>query len=339
MSPIAGGLGGAVGLAAEVTYGTFVAPTRWVEVRSAKMQNQPHIAQGTGLASGRFVDLGSRRKLIYADAKGTVELEFLNQSMALLLQHAMGSSATLTQFGTTTAYTLTTNLGVPDAQNYLSMQVLTPNVTTGAIQQQNFHGCKIQKVTWTADEMNPLMWQLDIDAQQWSNSEAAGTPSYTANTRNFTANGMSFKVGAFGSETALDGVRKMTCTIERGLRTDRMYLGQSVKNEPVTNAVVKISGTADVDLTATNKSVLWDIGNTQIAAPSVVLDFVGNAIGSSGKNDEFKINATDVFVDSGFTPELDGPDIVTTTINWTGLIDANNDTALSAVLTTADSTF
>ena len=53
MSQIAGGLGGAVGIAAETTYGTFVAPTRWIEVHSAKMQNMPHIVQGTGLAFNR----------------------------------------------------------------------------------------------------------------------------------------------------------------------------------------------------------------------------------------------------------------------------------------------
>jgi hypothetical protein len=66
---------------------------------------------------------------------------------------------------------------------------------------------------------------------------------------------------------------------------------------------------------------------------------VGNAIGSSGKNDELILNPSNVFIDSGGTPELDGPDIVTATLNWTGLIDTANDTAFKATLTTADSTF
>ena len=338
MSPIAGGLGGAVGIAAETTYGTWVAPSRWLEVRNFKMQNQPHIAQGTGLASGRLVDLGSRRSKVWADAKGTMELEFLNQGMALLLQHIMGSNATLTQIGTTPAYTLTTNLGAPDSQNYLSMQSLVPD-TAGAIKQQNFHGCKLQKATWTADEMNPLMLALDVDAQQWTNAEAAGTPSYTSNTRIFTANNMAFKVGAFGSEATVDGVRKMTCTIERGLRTDRMYLGNAVKAEPTTNAVIKITGSADVDLTTANKSILWDLFNTQAAVPSIVMQFLGNTITGSASTDTLTLNPTDVFIDSGGTPELDGPDITTTTLNWTGLIDANNDAALKATLITGDASF
>jgi len=338
MSPgIGGGLGGAVGIAAETTYGTWVAPTRWVEVRSFKMQERPKISQGTGLASGRTVDLGTRRRETWTDAGGTMELEFLNQGQALLLQHAMGSNATLIQNGTTTAYTLTANYGVPDNQNYLSMQALVPD-TSGAIKQQNFHGCKIQAVEWAIDMDNPLTWTHTIDSQQVTTAEAAGTPSYTANTRTFTFQGMNFKVGAFGSEATVDGVRKMTCKIERGLEVNRIYMGQASKSEPVTNAITKISGTADVDLTATNKSILWDLFHSQAAVPSIVMDFVGNTIGSSGKSDEFILNPTNVFIDQGGTPELDGPDITKATINWSALIDAANDSALIAKLTTADST-
>src|SRR5581483_12030182 len=135
------GLGGAVGIAAESTYGTWVAPTRWIEVRDAKLQERVKTVQGTGLASGRLVDLGSRRRETWTDAGGTIDLEFLNSGMALLLVNAMGSNATLSQIGTTSAYQLTANLGAPDNQNYLSMQSLVPN-TAGTIFQQNFHGCK-----------------------------------------------------------------------------------------------------------------------------------------------------------------------------------------------------
>lgn len=338
MPGIGGGLGGAVGIAAETTYGTWVGPTRWLEVRDFKMQEQLHTSQGTGLASGRIVDLGSRRRTIYQDAKGTLDLEFLNQGQALLLANALGSNATLAQVGTTTAYTLTCNLGAPDNQNYLSMQSLVPD-TAGTIFQQNFHGCKFSKTTWTIDEQNPLTWSFDVDSQQVTTSEAAGTPSYTSNTRTFTAQGMNFKVGAFGSEATIDGVRKMTCSIERGLKVDRIYLGNSTKFEPITSAVVKITGSADVDLTAANKSILWDLYHSQAAVPSIVMDFVGNAISGSAKNDEFILNPTSVYIDSGGTPELDGPDVTMATLNWTGLIDSANDTALKATLTTADSTF
>lgn len=302
------------------------------------MQNQPHPIQGEGLAAGRLMGLGSRRVNPYSDAKGSLELEVLNQGFALLLDNIMGSNATLVQKGTTTAYSLTTTLGVPDNQNYLSMQVVTPD-TGGNLKQQNYHGCKITSAEFTMDVTKDLTVTLDVDSQQWENTNSLDSPTYSSNSRNFTFNGMTFGVGTYGSETFIDGVTKLTCKIERSLYTNRIYMGQSVKAEPITNNYVKVTGTADVDLTPNNKSVLWDIFNTQTAIPSIRMVFTGNAIGSSGFNDQVVLNPTDVFVDSGGTPELDGPDVVKTTINWTGQIDANNDSAFLASLVTGDSTF
>lgn len=345
MPGIGGGLGGAVGIAAESTYGTWAAPTRWIEPHSFKMQEQVHTIQGTGLASGRIVDPGPRRRVTYQDASGTMEYEFLNKGMALLVANIFGTSAMLQQIGTTAAYQLGGasgfSLGAPDNQNYLSMQSLVPD-TSGTIHQENFHGCKIKSAEFMIDLQSPLTVTLDIDAQQVTTSEAAGTPSYSPNTSDFTFTGMNFNVGALGSEAAIDGVKKMTCKIERGLETNRIYMGATgtpTKSEPITNAIVKITGTADVDLTAANKPVLWDLYHSQAAVPSIVMQFTGNAIGSSGSVDTFTINPTDVYIDSGGTPELDGPGIVTATLNWTALIDAANDSPLKGALITADSTF
>lgn len=337
MTTVATGLGGAVGIAAETTYGTWVDPTTTLEVRSFKMQGQPHIVQGEGLAYGRALDLGTRRNLVYLDGKGTMDLEFLNQKQALLLAWAMGSNATLTQLGTTTAYQIVCDLGLPDLQNYLSMQALVRD-TAGNIKQQNFHGCKSTSVTFTSDLTTPLMWSFDIDSQTFTDSETAFTPSYLTNTRNFTFNQLTVSAGAFGSEASVDGITKVSLKVERGMYTDRVYAGTSgVKSEPLSNAYIKLTGSIDLDLTANNKATLWDIMNTQAAVPSLVFDWVGNAIGSSGHHDELKLNATDVFIDSDGTPELDSPAQTHTTLNFTGLIDSANDSALIATLTTADS--
>jgi hypothetical protein len=46
-----------------------------------------------------------------------------------------------------------------------------------------------------------------------------------------------------------------------------------------------------------------------------------------------------MYIDSGGTPELDGPGIVSTTLNWSALIDTSNDAALIATLITADTGF
>jgi hypothetical protein len=338
MTGIAGGLGGAVGIAAETVYGTWVAPTRALEVHSSKLQEVPHIAQGTGLAYGRSVNLASRRVPMWFDATGSIDLEFLNSGMGLLLANIMGSSATLAAIGTTSAYRGTFNYGIPDGQNYLSIQNLVPD-TAGTIRAESFHGCKIEKTTFTIDMQNPLMLNLTIDSQFRDEVPVAFTPSYTANTAIFTAFGMQFKAGARGSEAFIDGVKKFTLNIERGLKKDRIYVGGTHKDEPTTNAITKINGTMDVDLLPTNKAVLWDLVHSQTAVPSIVADFVGPAIGASGYNHELVLSANSVFIDSAGTPELDGPDIVTASLPFEVLTDSSNDNPLSMVLTTGDSTF
>lgn len=335
---IGGGLGGSVIVAPETTYGTWVAPTRAVEVHDAKLQERKHRFQGTGLAAGRSIDLGSRRGNVWSDGGGTLDMEFLNTGQALFLAHAMGSSATLAQMGTTSAYQLVTNYGTPDNQNYFSLQSLVPD-TGGVLHQENYHGCKIVKATWTIDVANPLMVSYDIDAQQVTTAEGQASPSFPSASKNFSANGMTFAAGALGSEAFVDGVKKFDLSIERILKVDRMYVGGTTKDEPITIGVTKIAGSFDLDLLPTNKAILWDLYHSDAAVPSILATFAGSAIGVSGHNDTFTLNATDVFIDQNGTPELDGPDVVSATVQFVGLIDSANDAALKSTLITADTGF
>lgn len=302
------------------------------------MQDKPRIAQGTGLADGRLVDLGSRRSLLWSDASGTMELEFLNTGMAAILQNLMGSNATLTKMGSGPAYQLACSLAAQDGQNFLSMQSLVPD-TSGAINPQNFHGCKLTSAEFTIDTQNPLMVTCDVDAQQWEKATVAASPTYSTASRNFTFAGMTFAAGVFGSESPIDGVKKLTMKIDRTVGKERIYLGDANKAEPLTTGLIKVTGTVDIDLLPSNRPLLWDIYATQAAVPSISATFNGAVIGGSATHDSLKLNATDVFIDQNGTPELDNPEVVTATLNFTGLIDANNDSAFLATLTTGDTTF
>lgn len=339
-SVIGSGLGGAVVVAAETVYGTWVTPTRTLQPRSAKLQEKIHIEQGWGLAYGQSVEQGSRRVNTWSDADGSLETEFLSTGMALLLQHAMGSTAALTAMtgttSSTTAYVATYDIGVPDNQNYFSLQALVPN-TAGSTQVENYHGCKITKSEFTIERTNLLMCNFSIDSQQVETSSTAVTPTEVTNASVFSASGMSFKVGTFGSEAAVDGVKKFTLSIERSLDTTRIYLGSAFKDEPVTTNWTKLTCTMDVDLLSTNYATLWELYHTQ-APTSVVAQFVGPEIGTTGNNNQITFNLTNAYVDTNGTPELDGPGVVTASLSFTGLIDAANDSALTAILQTADST-
>ena len=340
------GLGGSISVGVETVYAatTGVSLSRTIEVRSAKLDERVHTVQGWGLAGGRSVELGSRRNTEWKDAGGDVEMEFLSTGMALLLANALGSSATLAAITTgNTAYAATFAYGVPDGQNFFSLQTLEPD-TSGTLHPYTYHGCKIPKAEFTVDRTNLLMVTYTVDAQHVETATAAVTPSFT--TSNTALDGValsgtgSFKVGTLGSEAAVDGVRKFTATIERELDTERIYLGDSAtsKHEPLTKNWTKISCSMDVDLTSTNKSVLWDIYDSQTPL-SVIADFVGAAIGASGHNSELKLSLPNCYLDTNGTPQLDGPDIVRATLNFTALIDTANDAPISAYLVTSDSTW
>ncbi len=345
---IGGGLGGSSGILSETIYasyttaGTFfeTAGLRTLEPRSAKIQERIHITQGTGLAYGRSIDLGSRRVNTWTDAGGYYETEFLSTGMALLLANALGSSAVLTAAGTgvlTNAYTTMFSYGVPDDQNYFAFQNLVPD-TGGSIHAESYHGGKITKAEWKIERGGLLMCTYTMDFAVYETASSAFTPSEVTSSFAFDAAGMNFKAGTYGSEAAVDGVRTFTLTIERELDVERIYLGDANKSEPVTKGVTKLTCAMDVDLLSSNKSVLWDIYNSQVAT-SIIADFIGPEIGSTGANNEIKFNITEAFVDTNGTPELDGPDIVKASLTFTGLISPANTSPLTATLTTGDSGF
>jgi len=56
------------------------------------------------------------------------------------------------------------------------------------------------------------------------------------------------KIGAFGSEAAITGVRKVDIKFDRPQATDRYYFSNAgLKSEPIENDYVKVTGTIDAD--------------------------------------------------------------------------------------------
>jgi hypothetical protein len=69
-----------------------------------------------------------------------------------------------------------------------------------------------------------------------------------------------------------------------------------------------------------------------------VIAAVGNAIGSSGHNDQFQLVLPGLKIQTGGEAPLEGVDIVKNTINLKGVLDTSGDSP-SARLTTADTGF
>jgi hypothetical protein len=265
---------------------------------------------------------------------------------AALIAWAFATNATLQELGTTTAYALggaagitlqnaDANVGAGSAA-CLDLQYGVPT-TDANLHAENYHSCLCTKATWVFDRAGLVTYEYEWDAQYIETTTALITPTINTSPVAFAMNNTSsvFKVGPYGSEIVMDGVRKATVMIERKYDTNRIYLGQAYKEQPITNDIVNFGLTLETDYTPsamTNIFGAW-LTNTPL---SVIISSVGAAIGSGGFNNLFSLQLTNAFIDSGATPTLTGPDIVKSTIALTGTIDTNNDPAMVAHYVTAD---
>lgn len=313
---IGSGLGSQLGVAAESTYGTFVAPTKFLEFTKESVQLKKTTAQSQGMASGRLVALSSRRVVTQKEVQGSIDLEVTNKSFGLLLQALMGTTVTPVQQGATIAY-LQTHTLADTAGKSLSIQKGVP-LTTGTVADYSATGCKVTSAEFSCEVGGMLTSTFEFDGKTVSESETLASPSYPLMSP-FHFGQMAVKTGTFGAETALDGIRKVSVKIERPLAVDRFYAGQSgLKKEPISNDLVKISGSLEADFVATTLADMF----VSDAATSLVWEFVGDQI-VSPHNYTFRVVIPAIHIDDE-PPTVDGPEVIRTTFNFTGLFDGTN---------------
>ena len=276
---------------------------------------------------------------------GTLTGDVCNTAYALLLASALGGTSTLTQIGTTTAYGLNgvgpATFGAPDTNlTLLDMQVNDPTADDATLHQFTYHSGIITKSEWVFDKNALVTYSHDIDFQTVDTSTGYTAPSQSTSAVPFNMAGSVpvFQVGTLGAEATIQGAKKVTVTLERKMDTTRIYVGNALKNLPVSNGLVDIKVAIEGDYTSSDKAALFDLQISGVAT-SVIVKAQGPAIGSSGYNNLFGFNITNMFVDTGGEAPLDGPDIIKNTVNFTGTIDAANDSAFRTYLITGETSY
>jgi hypothetical protein len=139
---------------------------------------------------------------------------------------------------------------------------------------------------------------------------------------------MALKTGTYGTEAALDGIRKVSVKIERPQDVERFYANASaLKKEPITNDLVKITGSLETDYVATTLDDL----HTSDGATSMVWEFLGPIIAST-YNETFRITIPAIKLDEG-PPVVDGFGVVKPTFSFQGLYDGTNPTKIEYMST------
>ncbi|MEU0393810.1 phage tail tube protein [Streptomyces sp. NPDC006208] len=325
---IGSGLGAQIGIAAETTYGTFVAPSKFIEFTKESLVLKKTTAQSSGIAAGRLMALSSRRVVTQKEVSGSLDLEVTNKGMGLLLQALMGTTVTPVQQESTDAY-LQTHTLADTAGKSLSIQAGIP-LTTGTVTDKSFVGCKVISAEFSCEVGGMLTASFEFDGKDCSEAQTLATASYS-NMSPFNFMQMALKTGTYASETALDGVRKVSVKIERPQAVDRFYANQSaLKAEPISNDLVKITGSLEMDYVATTIDDL----HTSDGATALVWEFVGPVIETT-YNETFRIKLPAIKVDDA-PPTVEGFDVVRPTFNFTALYDGTNAVAIEYI--SADTT-
>ncbi|WP_406730893.1 phage tail tube protein [Streptomyces sp. NBC_01794] len=322
---IGSGLGAQLGIAAETTYGTYVAPSIFPEFTKESLVLKKTTATSSGIAAGRLLALSSRRVLTQKEVSGGIDLEVPNKGFGLILQALMGTTVTPVQQAATAAYLQTHTL----ADNFgksLTIQAGIP-LTTGTVTDKSFVGCKVMSAEFSCEVGGMLQCQLEIDGKDCDEGQTLAVASYATKSP-FHFGQMALKTGTYASEAALDGVRKVSVKIERPAATDRFYANQSsLKKEPILNDLTKITGTLEMDYVATTVDDL----HTSDGATSLVWEFVGPIIATTYA-ETFRIKLPAIKVDDA-PPTVEGFDVVRPKFGFTALYDGTNAVAIEYMST------
>lgn len=312
------GISSQLGIAPESTYGTYVAPTKFLRVDKESLQDKPTWAQGKGAGAGLLLPLATRRVRTVVQGEGSLELDVTSNGMGLLLQTLMGSSSSAQQ-ASSTAYLQTHTLGDPQGKS-LTIQKGVPQ-TDGTVKAFSFLGCKVAGASFTYEVDKTLSASVDIDARELDEQQTLAVASYTNAARPFVGTDTGIKVGDYGAEGAVTGVTKATVKIERPMKTDRQYFGQNGrKAEPIINDFAKITGTISADFV---DKADWHDRFEADDLFSLVLEAVGPVAIESTYFPTFRITLPGCYL-TGSTPTNEGLDVVNGDFPFECLYDGTN---------------
>lgn len=323
---VGSGIGASLGIAAESTAGTAVAPTRWLEFNSESLSQEKVIVEGGGLRGGGLFPRTNRRSVTGRNAGGGVSLNVTTSGMGLLFKAMMGTatSAVVTGSAYQQVHTPGDLIG-----NSLTVQKLIPTLT-GSLQAFTYNGCKVTDWELSCAKDEKLTLSLTLDAWAESTAVAAGTPSYSTTTQEFdfmqgalilggtvsTSGG----VTSISGGTAVSGVSAATVTGTTGIRTasDNRYINGKV--EQVQNAWRSVGGTLTTDFIS--RADIYDLFNADTAAALRLTFTQTTAItGSTYPTVEVLIPSVTF---TGETPQVGGTDVVSLSAGFVGRDDGAN---------------
>lgn len=223
---------------AETTYGTpLVNAMRFLPFLDESIDAVPDFLESNGIIAGQQILNSNQWTQGVWRISGDVNVEALTRQHGLLLHHALGSITTSSSAGTSThtitpgdlgGLGLTVQKGVPDR--------------AGTVRPFTYAGVKIASAELAVAATENATLGLSLIAQTFTTATAIATATYA----NVGAP-YSFAQGSFSLNTSDLCVRSARVMIDNALDTDRVCVGHTYIEEPVSNEYREITGEMELE--------------------------------------------------------------------------------------------
>jgi hypothetical protein len=303
------GLGAQLGIADETTYGTYVAPTRFLEFTDENMNLAIDRNESKGLRSGQNFLRTDHWQSGKRQAPGSVTMELGNKGYGVLFKHMLGTIGT-TADGAGKKHTAT-----PGDLFGKSFTAQFARSDIGATDNPfSYMGCKVAdwEIGQKLDEF--LTLKLGLDANDETTAQALVAATAPTETELFHWSGLVITVGGANFD-AVDFNAKCV----NNLKADRYFLkGSRLKKEPIQNKMRDLTGTLTGEfesLTAYNRFVNGTI------AP-IILTWTCVATYDTAKPFKLVMTMNNCRFD-GDTPNLKAQDVIQQPLKFKALDDGS----------------
>ncbi len=306
------GLAAQWGMVAEVTPGTYVAPTRFLEMTEDSLALSIERIESAAIRSTNRVLRSDRWVAGAKSVGGATGFEVADRGFGLLLKHMLGSVQITTPGGGTNTRDHTVTLGDMDGLS-ATVQVGRPDVG-GTVRAFSYLGCKVASWQITNSPNGLLLLQVNWDGMDETTAQSLAAASYPA-----SQGLLSYVGGLITLAGSAFDVTDVTLTGDNGLDVGRHQIRQSqLKKEQHPAAMADLAGSLSADftdLTAYNRFVNG-------TPASLVLNWEGATIEGALK---YGVQVTYAAVRfDGTTPNVSGAEILSQPLPFKVLNDGSN---------------
>lgn len=235
-----------IGYAEETTYGTAVTVTRFIPIVDESLTQDIARLESEGIIAGARLIRSEQWAPGRRSVGGDVGHEWMQQNMALLFKHMLG---TITSSATAGIGTHTATPG-PLTGLGLTVQVGKPMVG-GLVVPFTYAGCKVQSWALAVKAGEIATLGLTLLSKTETNGVALAAASFPAG----AARPFTYVQGGVSISGSSVCVRELEISCENNLSDERECIGQDTIDEPLEMDRREITGTATMEFQTTQQYV------------------------------------------------------------------------------------